>query len=1285
MFSAKLRAVSLLALVVAVGCGSSDVPAPPAPAASESPKTFTVTHSNLLLGTPSFAWLSRSDWPRFETAEIAAEAVVKAVAPTFRLRDEALTSLTEPVVHRGGFGPILARATQRIEGIDIFRSGLNIVLSPTFEPVAASGLVASNLARIGRFELEARSALETAHMALTGREAAFVRLDEDNDYERFSSTVVQLAQPARAKHVYYPTKDGLEAAWYVELMLAEGAARSFVISATTDRVLFSNDLVRHDAYSYRVWASTATKVPMDGPQSNSAVPLVVAGRSGFQPTYVSQELVTLQNFPFSKNDPWLLPGATTTAGNNVRAYSDVVRPNGLTANSADTAAATTSASTFDYVYDTGTSAGTTPGAVKAAVTQMFYTTNFLHDWYYDAGFDEKSGNHQSDNFGRGGKARDPLLAETQDYSGRNNANAAVPADGASPRIQMYLFGGPTKASLVVDSPAPNAGTKKVGTAGQFGKDSFTLSGTVALAADPGGVDPNDACESTSSLAGKIAVVHRGNCAFVVKAQNVQAAGAVGVIIVNMADSNEPGTPPFMGGTASDVNIPALSLNFADGKALVNAAASGVTVTMNREASQDLDGALDNGIVSHEWGHVLSGRLIADGNGLNTNQAGGLGEGWGDFSALMLMVREEDALVPANAGWTGVYPSASYTSAVGNDFYFGIRRVPYSTDMTKDPLTFKHISNGIPLPTNVPISFGEDGSFNSEVHNTGEVWATMLWECYASLLSSGHLSFGEAQDRMKRYFVSSLKLTPPSPTLLEARDALLAAAYATDPRDFDLFWKAFAKRGAGVGAVGPAKDSQDNKGVKESFAVGNVASLVSLDFKDDALTCDHDGILDEGEVGTLEVTIRNSGAGTLSETKATFSSRSPNVKFVGGEEVKFDPFKPFESKTAKVKVAIDGVAEPQPVTIDVHVDDPSLLAKSALTIALPVRHAVDEVADSSTVDTVETSATTWRVTGQDRTGGSAKWARVQRGSNHVWFIPNAGEPADHQLTSPMFEVPGNAFTLSWKHRWSFESSVEDKKDYDGGVVEITTDNGKTWEDISVYGDIDYNVKLENDPRTTMVLKGRKAFGHESPGYPDQWVATTVNVTLETSGAQAKVRFRHGADDNSASVGWEIDDISVVGLSAAPFGSFVPQRDECDANGPTAIAPPGQTTVPETHVTLVGTGTHPKGLPLGFSWHQSGGPPVSLSGQATATLEFESPAVTEPATLTFSLRANDGSLVSAPSRVDVVVTPLSFDAGGGGCNQCRKSFGSGAMGLGIGAFALVAWRRRRSAANRPSKPN
>ena len=1273
------------ALVAFVGCTATDVPAPSkqdAVAGDGAPRQFAVAHSDTRLGTPSFVWLSRTDWPTFASADVAAREILQAVAPTFKLREASLATLVVPVVHDTGRGAIVARSTQRVEGVEVFRGGVNIVMSRAFEPVAISGLVAADVSHEKVFSRDALSALGIAHRALTGNDTTFTKLDTQEAYERFTSPG-RLTQPARAKRVYFPHKGGLEPGWYVELLLTSGAAHSYVVSAATGKILFSNDLVRHDAFAYRVWASADSKLPMDGPQGNQAVPLVVPTRSGFTPTFGPRELVTLENFPFSKNDPWLAPGATTTSGNNVRAYSDVARPNGFTANTADTMASTTTDATFDYPYETATSAGTTPDAVKAAVTQLFYEINFLHDWYYDAGFDEKSGNHQLNNFGRGGNARDPVLAETQDYSGRNNANAATPADGASPQIQMFLFGGPTQASLVVAPPAANAGTKTVGTAGQFGKDSFALTAAVAVASDGGG-DPADACDNINNadLTGKIALVHRGTCAFVVKAQKVEAAGAVGIIVVNVAASAQPTIAPFMGGTASDVGIPALSLSLADGQALEAAVPTGVSVTMNREATQDLDGAFDNQIVAHEWGHVLSNRLVADGSGLDTNQAGGLGEGWGDFSAMLLSVREEDALVPANAGWNGVYPSAAYASSGGGEFYFGIRRVPYSTDLTKDPLTFKHISNGTPLPSDVPISFGEEGSSNAEVHNTGEVWATMLWECYASLLSSGRLTFKQAQDRMKAYLVAGLKLTPPSPTLLEARDALLAAAYATDALDFEAFWKAFAKRGAGVGAIGPARDSSDNKGVKESFVIGNAVSLVASSIKDDILSCDHDDILDEDEVGTVEITVRNSGTGTLAAATAKLTSQSPNVSFDADGLVAFQAFKPFEQKTVKVKTFIQGApAGTAPVVIDIAVSDPLLVAGGTLVVALPTRHGVDEVAGSSATDDVETRGTAWVVSGADESGATTKWARITTDANHSWFIPNAGEPADHSLTSPAFEVAEGTFTLSWRHRWSFESSVKDMKDFDGGVVEISLDKGKTWEDVSKYGAVDYNVTLDDGPMTTMPLKGRKAFGGTSAGYPAAWVNTSVTATLKTAEASAKVRFRHAADENTASVGWEIDDIAVRGLTNTPFWSFVPQRDECDPNGPTANAGPGMTVAGGARVTLAGSATHPTNLPLFFSWKQIGGPAVQLAKRDGATLDFEAPASTgDPIQLTFALRANDGALLSAPSMAVVIVSPSPVQpALEDGCS-CRAgpqtSESRGLWTVGLSALLLALVRRRRS---------
>src|SRR3546814_1442961 len=61
-------------------------------------------------------------------------------------------------------------------------------------------------------------------------------------------------------------------------------------------------------------------------------------------------------------------------------------------------------------------------ARNAAIVNLFYMNNWLHDWWYDHGFDEQAGNAQTSNYGRGGVEGDAISAQEQDSSGRNNAN-----------------------------------------------------------------------------------------------------------------------------------------------------------------------------------------------------------------------------------------------------------------------------------------------------------------------------------------------------------------------------------------------------------------------------------------------------------------------------------------------------------------------------------------------------------------------------------------------------------------------------------------------------------------------------------------------------------------------------------------------------------------------------------------------------------------------------------------------------------------------------------------------
>ncbi|KAJ6626700.1 Fungalysin metallopeptidase-domain-containing protein [Mycena sp. CBHHK59/15] len=203
-------------------------------------------------------------------------------------------------------------------------------------------------------------------------------------------------------------------------------------------------------------------------------------------------------------------------------------------------------------------------------------------------------------------------------------------------------------------------------------------------------------------------------------------------------------------------------------------------------SPERDGALENDIVVHENTHGISNRMTGGGTGacLQTTEAGGMGEGWSD----------------AMAEWT------EQTSATVKDYVMGqyvindaagIRTHPYSTSKTTNPLTYASV-----------------GTLN-EVHNIGEVWANMLHNVYAALVSAHGFSTTahtnpagtEGNIVYLHLFLDALALQPCSPTFLTARDAWIQAdVNRYDGANKCTLWKAFASRGLGVKAKGHKDDA-----------------------------------------------------------------------------------------------------------------------------------------------------------------------------------------------------------------------------------------------------------------------------------------------------------------------------------------------------------------------------------------------------------------------------------------------------------------------------------------------
>ncbi len=1210
------------------------------------------------LGLPTFFWAPRAQPERGTslkemglTAEQAARRHLLAWGPLYGQRGAELAESRLHRLHDTGRGAVIASFRKEVDGVRVFRDELRVIMDRSFGLIAFSGyLPAHSKAELrGRpleFRLAHATAISVAFADLTGRELPAASLEGDGrvveGYHSFSLRSddatergldgLRFSQPARARAVWFTLPEGLVPAYYVELDVShveETGARmaGYVVSAHDGTLLFRKDHTAHAPFSYRVWAD-ADGLPWDGPQGTANSPHPSGTPNGLMPQLVPQNLITLSHGPISTNDPWLQAGSTETRGNNVDAYADLAGPDGF--GSGDVRPQPTAPDAFDFTWDFDLGPQANNGQISASAVMLFVANNFFHDWYYDAGFTEAAGNAQTNNYGRGGIGGDSLRVEAQDYSGTDNANMATPSDGARPRMQMFIFGGgPTQRVFMTSSTGANT-DYNAGLAG-FGPQLYDLTAQAVR------TQPTDACTAITNganLTGKIAVIDRGTCTFVAKAKAAQDAGAVGVIIAN----NTSGGAIPLTGTDPTVVIPTVSVSQNSGNAIKNAIGAGaVTLRILRQQNTGRDGTLDNQIVAHEWGHYISNRLIGDANGLNNTQGWGMGEGWGDFHAMLITVREEDVTMPGGAAWRGVYPMSTWvtTRTAGNGLYYGIRRLPYSIDFAKNALTFKHVQNGVPLPQGVPTAFGSSGNNNAEVHATGEVWAVILWEAYAALLGdSARLTFEEAQDRMKRYLVAGYKGTPNSPTFTEARDAILAAALAEDAKDYQLMWQAFARRGMGLKAVSPNRTSTNNSPVTEDFDAGNALTLVRAELDDSIVGCDEDGLLDNGEVGVFRVTVRNSGVGTLTQTTGSVAVETPGLTLVDGSALDFGDLPPFTVVSRELQVRLDGMVEEHELRFALTLQSPELSAPVTRTVGF--RGNVDEVPQVSATDDVEAVGTLWAVGQATQFAPVADFERVAVGpTEHQWFGANPASPADVWLMSPSLDVsPTEELVLTFRHRYDFEQS--NGTFYDGGVLELQVVGNGTWMDIGALASQPYDGPLAPQPSANP-LRGRPAWSGKNPSHP-QYDTVRVNLGHDYAGQIIRVRFRIGGDNAVANVGWELDDIGFEGIIGTPFPRVVQQTDVCGNATPLVELPVDQTVDEGSAVSLQALVTDGDGDPLQIAWAQVDGPPVELETVSETHARFTAPEVSADTVLTFELSAADGK-VTARARHKVTVRQVN----------------------------------------------
>lgn len=939
---------------------------------------------------------------------------------------------------------------------------------------------------------------------------------------------------AVARRAWSQTDDGLVATWIVDAYTSSptstvGDAHRTVID-DSGRVLSQRSLVADAAYQYRVWADATDKFPFDGPLADST-PHVTGTPDRSYPAYAPSQLVTVDglNHPagIAGSDPWLPVGATETLGNNVEAYADFNAPSGLTFG--DFRATVTSTGSFDRTYDTSIGALDSASQQMAGVTSLFYVINWLHDFWYDAGFVEGAGNAQDNNYGRGGQDRDAMLAEAQDNAlggSRNNANMSTPVDGMPPRMQVYVWSGNDNRTL---EWMPSGRVPLIGIAA-FGPKGFAVSGALVLATDGDGVNVNDACTPlTNTVTGMVVLADRGNCTYKTKALNVQTAGGLGVVIANHMDST---SPPSMGDDATittEITIPLFSITKAEGETVKAELGAGpVSARLQRDIKPDLEGALDASLIAHEFGHYLHHRL----SDCSTRMCSALSEGWADFTALLSVVRPEDDL-------TGAFPITVYASqSLSNDpAYFGIRRAPYSIDPAINALSFRHMADDADEPTTHP--WRSKGN-NAEVHNAGEVWAAALWEGYVALQQAG-TSFDETRAKMARYVVAGLLLAPVDASPTETRDAILAAVLTASPADHGILAAAFARRGLGSCAVSPPRTSTDFIGITESMVVGGNAAPGAVTLVDSVVRCDLDGILDAGETALVTVPLTNHGSVPVMGATVSLTTATPGVTVMTAP-IMVPVLAPYTSTELTFEVSLDASVEVPTVGDLAIVVEGGGACGDSTTLPLQVRLHTDDRAAEATTDTFDTDSSVWTA------NTTAVWSLARETPiDGLWRGAALGRTTDASLISPPLAADATTpVTLTFSHRYSFEHS--EGIAWDGGVIEYSINGGETWDDIMTLANPSYPGTVTTTSGN--VLGGRAAFIGASAQYP---AMTTTTIDLGTALADQTfyVRFRIGTDDATGAPGWDIDDVAFTGITGAPFPAQVADSGDC-GGGPDAGA-------------------------------------------------------------------------------------------------------------------------------------
>jgi extracellular elastinolytic metalloproteinase len=239
----------------------------------------------------------------------------------------------------------------------------------------------------------------------------------------------------------------------------------------------------------------------------------------------------------------------------------------------------------------------------------------------------------------------------------------------------------------------------------------------------------------------------------------------------------------------------------------------------------VDGDYDQGVIGHEFGHMIENRMIGKGNVRAGFHAGSMGEAFGDLVSIEYL--RENGFTPTD----GEDPFVTGAYATGNKEH-GIRNYVMNYPRTgafPTPSTFAHVN---------PLNFSDIGydTPGNEVHSDGEIWVAVNNSVRQALIDKYNGAFPAGDGKLQaacaagelpsqncpgnrrwiQLVFDAMLLDPTAPTMVDARNSMLAAdVMRYGGANQTEIWGAFARRGLGnAAAIHPALGVSDTNPVPD---------------------------------------------------------------------------------------------------------------------------------------------------------------------------------------------------------------------------------------------------------------------------------------------------------------------------------------------------------------------------------------------------------------------------------------------------------------------------------------